>query len=114
VYRYEWRILNAAGEGSASGSTGRWRIPDWEPEDVGNRGSAEHWAAMTMLCTGNMNTCSLADGFEDATASTWVGYVGCPEDDERAGMESAWGTCDLGMEVGICEEGREEIPASIC
>lgn len=58
---------------------------------------------------GNIKACSFAEDFEEPTASTWVGYVGCPEVG-RIGMESEGGSCDFGMEVGM---DNAAIPASI-
>jgi len=114
LYRYEWSTLNAAGEGRLRGSTGAWTVLAEAPDDGGNLGSAEHCDAIIMLCTGNSMACSLAEDFEDATARTWVGYVGCADEaDARMGIERFEGTCDLGIELGRCDEDRLEIPASI-
>ena len=60
---------------------------------------------------GNNTTCSFGEDFEDPTASTWVGYVGCwLEEVGRIGMESEGGSWDFDMEVGI---DNAAMPASI-
>ena len=112
VYRYVCRTLNAAGEGSASGTTGRWSVLDGVLEEGGRRGSAAHWAARMILCTGNRKTCSCPDAFEDVTERTCVGYVVCA-DDARTGTRMTCGTCDLVIVVGMCDEDMHEMPASI-
>ena len=105
--------MNAAGEGRASWRTVKVMVPDDVLEDGGNGGIAEHRAAMTRSCTGNINTSSLADDTKDATASTWVGYIGWVPDEGQTGMRSAGGTSDLAMEVGSCEVDRAVMPARI-
>lgn len=56
-----------------------------------------------------MKACSFEEDFDDATASTWVGYIGWLEVC-RIGMESEGGSCDLNIEVGI---DSAAMPASI-
>lgn len=91
-----------------------WSVPVDGGEETGSRGSVEQFAAIMMLCTGNMNTCSFGEDFDEEMASTWVGYVGCAaEEEDRNGMESTCGTCDLGMVLGRCDDGKAEMPASI-
>jgi hypothetical protein len=114
LYRYPWSTLNAAGDGSVIGRTGTWSVPDDGGDEGGSREMEEHCAAITILCTGNRNTCSLAEDFEDAMARTCVGYVGwAGEPDMRIGIDMECGTCDLGIVVGKCDDDRAEIPASI-
>ena len=112
MYRYVCRTLNAAGEGSASGTTGRWSVLDGALDEWGRRGKAAHCAARMMLCTGNRKTCSCPDAFEDVTERTCVGYVACA-DDARTGTRMTCGTCDLVIVVGMCDEDMHEMPASI-
>jgi hypothetical protein len=58
---------------------------------------------------GNIKTCSFAEDFEEPTARTWVGYVGCVEVG-RIWIEREGGSWDFDIEVGI---DNAAIPASI-
>lgn len=105
-----WRIEKAAGEGSERGSTGMLMEEPACDEACGTRGSVAQCEAKTKEWTGKIRMCSFPEAdLEPDTASTCVGL--CCE--LPAGTEIAEGNCERGMEVGMWDLGRLEMPASI-
>lgn len=106
------KIWKAAGDGNDSGSTGMLIVDPDCAEAMGSLGRVAQCDARTRECTGKIMMGSLADG--DLDPDTARACVGCIAWVPDTGTEIDAGNCERGMEVGMWDRGRLEMPASIC